>query len=85
MSYYDQNPHYLPVTYHEDAERLERYEGEAAWYLHNAVDRVTPEASALYDRTLAELLADGEVSEQTSFLWDDLKARTEHSSRQEAA
>ena len=72
-----QNPHYLPVTYHEDAERLERYEAEAAWYLHNAVDRVTPEASALYDRTLAELLADGEISEMTSFLWDDLKARKE--------
>jgi hypothetical protein len=66
-----------PVTYHEDAERLERYEAEAAWYLHNAVDRVTPEASALYDLTLAELLADGEVSEKTSFLWDDLKDRTE--------
>ena len=77
MSYYDQNPHYLPVTYHEDADRLERYEAQAAWYLHNAVDRVTPEASALYDRTLAELLETGEVSERTSFLWDDLKARKE--------
>lgn len=77
MTFYAQNPHYLPVTYHEDAERLERYEAEAAWYLHNAVDRVTPEASALYDRTLAELLADGEVSETTSFLWDDLKTRKE--------
>jgi hypothetical protein len=57
MTFYAQNPHYLPVTYHEDAETLERCESEAAWYLHNAVDRVTPEASALYDRTLAELLA----------------------------
>lgn len=85
MTHYSQNPHYLPVTYHEDARRLERYEGEAAWYLHNAVDRVTPEASALYDLTLAELLADGEVSERTSFLWDDLKVRTERSSRKEAA
>ena len=79
-----QNPHYLPVTYH-DAERLERYEAEAAWYLHSAVDRVTPEASALYDRTLAELLEAGEISEMTSFLWDDLKARAETSSRKEAA
>ena len=85
MSYYAQNPHYLPVTYHEDAERLERYEAEAAWHLHNAVDRVTPEASALYDRTLSELLETGEISETTSFLWDDLKARAENSSRKEAA
>ena len=38
---------------------------------------MTPEASALYDRTLAELLETGEVSETTSFLWDDLKARKE--------
>jgi len=80
-----QNPHYLPVTYHEDAERREKYEAQAAWYLHNAVDRVTPEASELYDRTLAELLADGEISERTSFLWDDLKDRTDHSSQKEAA
>lgn len=64
-----------PVTYHEDEERLEKYEAEAAWYLHSAVDRVTPEASALYDLTLAELLADGDISETTSFLWDDLKAQ----------
>ena len=85
MFYYAQNPHYLPVTYHEDAERLERYEAEAAWYLHNAVDGVTPEASALYDRTLSELLETGEISETTSFLWDDLKARAENSSRKEAA
>ena len=85
MFYYAQNPHYLPVTYHEDAERLERYEAQAAWYLHNAVDRVTPEASALYDRTLSELLETGEISETTSFLWDDLKARAENSSRKEAA
>ena len=80
-----QNPHYLPVTYHEDAERREKYEAQAAWYLHNAVDRVTPEASALYDLTLTELLADGEVSETTSFLWDDLKDRTDRALRQEAA
>jgi hypothetical protein len=79
------NPHYLPVTYHEDNERREKYEAQAAWYLHNSVDRVTPEASWLYDRTLAELLEAGEISEMTSFLWDDLKARTERASRQEAA
>ena len=64
---------------------FERYEAQAAWYLHNAVDRVTPEASALYDRTLSELLETGEISETTSFLWDDLKARAENSSRKEAA
>ena len=85
MSYYSQNPNFLPVTYHEDAERLERYEAQAAWYLHNAVDRVTPEASALYDRTLSELLETGEISEQTSFLWDDLKARKEEVSLERAA
>lgn len=69
----------------EYTEHLERYESEAAWYLHQATDRVTPEASALYDRALADLLETGEVSEETSFLWDDLKARTERASRKRAA
>lgn len=59
-----------------DSERLERCESEAAWHLHRAVNRITPEASALYDRTLAELLETGEVSEETSFLWDELHRMT---------
>jgi hypothetical protein len=37
----------------------------------------TVEAAALYDRTLAELLKTGEVSEALGDEWEALKARTE--------
>lgn len=37
----------------------------------------TVEAASLYDRTLAELIATGEVSEALGDEWEALKARTE--------
>lgn len=53
---------------YKDSPRWERERAAAKFRF----SRDTAVAEALYEKTLAELIADGEISEATSYAWDEL-------------